>query len=72
MEIIQINMIDEDRTFENEVRFNNDRLDYRKNRKNIRVNIPLDLESTSTPKILQKEKINGVCSDDDHLCVCGR
>ena len=65
-------MIDEDRTFENEVRFNNDRLDYRKNRKNIRVNIPLDLESTSTPKILQKEKINGVCSDDDHLCVCGR
>ena len=32
MEIIQINMIDEDRTFENEVRFNNDRLGVKKNR----------------------------------------
>ena len=72
MEIIQINMIDEDRTYENEVRIYNDRLGSRKDRQNSKVNIPLDLESTSTPKILQKEKINGVCSDDDHLCVCGR
>ena len=32
MEIIQINMIDEDRTFENEVRFYNDRLGVKKNR----------------------------------------
>ena len=72
MEIIQINMIDEDRTFENEVRFNNDRLGVKKNREDNKGNIPLDLESTSTPKILQEEKVNGVCSDDNHVCVCGR
>ena len=65
-------MIDEDRTFENEVRFNNDRLGGRKDRKDSKVNIPLDLESTSTPKILQEEKVNGECSDDNHVCVCGR
>jgi len=70
MEIIQINMIDEDRTFENEVRFNNDRLGVKKNREDNKGNIPLDLESSNTPKI-QKEKVNGVCSDDNHLCVCG-
>ena len=71
MEIIQINMIDEDRTYENEVRLNNDRLGVKKNRENNKGNIPLDLESSNAPKI-QKEKVNGVCSDDDHLCVCGR
>ena len=49
-------MIDEDRTYENEVRYNNDRLGGRKDRKDSKVNIPLDLESTGTPKILQKEK----------------
>tara|TARA_B100000579_G_scaffold420075_1_gene419366 strand:+ start:1282 stop:1476 length:195 start_codon:yes stop_codon:yes gene_type:complete len=63
-------MIDEDRTFENEVRFNNDRLGVKKNREDNKGNIPLDLESSNTPKI-QKEKVNGVCSDDNHLCVCG-
>ena len=65
-------MIDEDRTFENEVRFNNDRLGVKKNRKDYKGNIPLDLASTSTPKILQKEEVNGVCSDDNHVCICGR
>ena len=65
-------MIDEDRTFENEVRFNNDRLGVKKNRKDNKGNIPLDLASTSTPKILQKEEVNGLCSDDNHVCVCGR
>ena len=70
MEIIQINMIDEDRTYENEVRLNNDRLGVKKNRENNKGNIPLDLESSNAPKI-QKEKINGVCSDDNHVCVCG-
>ena len=63
-------MIDEDRTFENEVRFNNDRLGAKKNRKDNKGNIPLDLASTSTPKILQKEEVNGICTDDDHLCIC--
>ena len=43
-------MIDEDRTFENEVRFNNDRLGAKKNRKDNKGNIPLDLESSNTPK----------------------
>ena len=65
-------MKDEDRTYENEVRLNNDRLGGRKDRKNIKGNIPLDLASTSTPKILQKEEVNGLCSDDNHVCVCGR
>ena len=63
-------MIDEDRTYENEVRYNNDRLGGRKDRKSIKGNIPLDLESSNTPKILQEEKVNGICTDDDHVCIC--
>ena len=63
-------MTEEDRTFENEVKLNNDRLGGRKDRKNIKGNIPLDLESTSTSKILQKEEVNGICTDDDHVCIC--
>ena len=63
-------MTDEDRTYENEVRINNDRLGFKNNREDSKVNIPLDLESTGTPKILQEEKVNGVCSDDNHVCVC--
>ncbi len=50
-------MIDEDRTFENEVRFNNDRLVGRKNRQDSKVNISLVLESTNAQKD-EKEKIN--------------
>ena len=50
MEIIQINMIDEDRTYENEVRLNNDRLGAKKNREDKMGNIPLDLESSNAPK----------------------
>ena len=53
---IQINMIDEDRTYENEVRIYNDRLGSRKDRKNIKVNIPLDLESTNPQEILQEQE----------------
>jgi len=49
-------MIDEDRTYENEVRFNNDRLVGRKDRKNIKVNIPLDLESTNPQEVLQEQE----------------
>jgi len=62
-------MIDEDRTYENEVRINNDRLGFKNNREDNKGNIPLDLESSNAPKI-QKEKVNGVCSDDNHVCVC--
>ena len=60
-------MIDEDRTYENEVRFNNDRLGGRKDRKDSKVNIPLDLESTGTPKILQKEKVNEFYINNDNM-----
>ena len=63
-------MIDEDRTYENEVRYNNDRLDGRKNRKDSKVNIPLGLESSNTPKILQKEEVNGICINYDNVCDC--
>ena len=62
-------MIDEDRTYENEVRYINDRLGVKKSRENIKGNIPLDLASTSTPKILQKEKVNGICTDDDIMFI---
>ena len=62
-------MIDEDRTFENEVRFNNDRFGVKNNRKNNKGNIPLDLASSNTPKI-QKEKVNGICLNDDNMCIC--
>jgi len=63
-------MIDEDRTYENEVRYNNDRLGGRKDRKSIKGNIPLDLESSNTPKILQEEKVNGICINHDNVCDC--
>ena len=53
---IQINMTDEDRTYENEVRIYNDRLVNRKDRQNIKVNIPLDLESTNPQEILQEQE----------------
>ena len=63
-------MIDEDRTYENEVRYNNDRLGGRKNRKDSKVNIPLGLESSNTPKILQKEEVNGICINHNNVCDC--
>ena len=47
--------------------FNNDRLGVKKVGENIKINIPLDLASTSTPKILQKEKINELCSNNDNM-----
>ena len=49
-------MTDEDRTYKNEVRIYNDRLVNRKDRKNIKVNIPLDLESTNPQEILQEQE----------------
>ena len=62
-------MIDEDRTYENEIRFNNDRLGVKKDRNNYKGNIPLDLESSNAPKN-KKEKVNGICADDDNMCIC--
>tara|TARA_B100000900_G_scaffold226217_1_gene192048 strand:- start:418 stop:612 length:195 start_codon:yes stop_codon:yes gene_type:complete len=62
-------MIDEDRTYENEVRFNNDRLGVKNIGKNNKSNIPLDLESTDTPKT-QKEEVNGICTNDNNVCYC--
>ena len=53
-------MIDEDRTYENEVSFKNDRLDIKQNRKNYEINISLDLESKIPKKLQKKEKINEV------------
>ena len=50
-------MIDEDRTYENEVRYNNDRLVGRKNRQDSKVNISLVMESANAQKD-EKEKIN--------------
>ena len=38
--------------------FNNDRLGVKKARKGIKSNIPLDMESSGTQKILQKEEID--------------
>ena len=58
-------MIDEDRTYENEVRYNNDRLGGRKDRKDSKVNIPLDMESSGTQKILQKEEVNEFYINND-------
>ena len=48
----------------------NDRLVFDKGREDNEVNISLVLESTSTSKILQKEEVNGICTDDDHVCIC--
>ena len=53
-------MIDEDRTYENEVRFHNDRLGIKNNRKNYKGNIPLVLESPNSKKMEKKEELNGI------------
>ena len=53
-------MIDEDRTFENKVRFHNDRLGIKKNRENNKGNIPLVLESPNSKKMEKKEELNGI------------
>ena len=60
-------MIDEDRTYENEVRYNNDRLGGRKDRKDSKVNISLELESTNSQKIQKKEKVNEFYTYNDNM-----
>ena len=58
-------MIDEDRTYENEVRFNNDRFGVKDNREDYKGNIPLDLESSNTPKT-QKSRFNSIQEPDSN------
>ena len=53
-------MIDEDRTYENEVRFHNDRLGIKNNRETNKGNMPLVLESTDLQKMEKKEELNGI------------
>ena len=50
--------------------FNNDRLGVKKVGENIKINIPLDLANTSTPKILQEKEIDGICINIDYVCCC--
>ena len=51
-------MIDEDRTYENEVRYNNDRLDNRKDRQSIKINIHWTWRVQVHRKYYRKKKIN--------------
>nr|BAR32054.1 hypothetical protein [uncultured Mediterranean phage uvMED] len=60
-------MIDEDRTYENEVRYNNDRLVCRNNRKDSESNISLELESTNQKKVQKKEKVNEFYINNDNM-----
>ena len=47
---------------------NNDRLVFGKSREDNKINIPLVLESTDSKK-MEKEKINGVCTYYDYVCL---
>ena len=60
-------MIDEDRTYENEVRYNNDRLVCRNNRKDSESNISLELESRNQKNVLKKEKVNEFYINNDNM-----
>ena len=48
---------------------NNDRLVFNKGREDNKVNISLVLASTDSKK-MEKEKVNGVCINNDYLCLC--
>jgi len=47
----------------------NDRLVCRENRQNCQKYISLVMASPDTSKVLQKEKINGVCVNYDYVCI---
>ena len=47
----------------------NDRLGIKNNRENNKGNISLDLASSNTPKI-QKEKVDGICLNNNNVCSC--
>ena len=50
--------------------FINDRLGVKNCRENNKGNIPLDLASSNTQEIQKKEKVNGICLNDDNVCLC--
>jgi len=50
--------------------FKDDRLVCRKDWQDCENNIPLVLESTNSQKILQKEEVNGICFNNDNVCLC--
>ena len=47
--------------------YNNDRLGSRKDRKDSKVNISLELESTNSQKIQKKEKVNEFYTYNDNM-----
>lgn len=47
----------------------NDRLVFRKSRKDNKINISLDLESQNSKK-MEKEKVSGICINYGYLCLC--
>ena len=47
--------------------YNNDRLGGRKDRKDSKVNISLELESTNSQKIQKKEKVNEFYINNDNM-----
>ena len=48
---------------------NNDRLVFDKGREDNKSNISLVLASTDSKK-MEKEEVNGVCTNYDYLCLC--
>ena len=48
---------------------NNDRLVFDKGREDNEVNISLVLESTDSKK-MEKKEVNGVCINNDNVCLC--
>ena len=48
---------------------NNDRLVFDKGRKDNKSNISLVLESTDS-KEMEKKEVNGVCINNDNMCIC--
>ena len=49
--------------------FNNDRLGVKKARKDFKINIPLDLESSNSQKILQRRKIDEICINNGYVLM---
>ena len=47
----------------------NDRLGIKNNRKDYKSNIPLVLESADSTK-MEKKEVNGVCINNDNVCLC--
>ena len=48
---------------------NNDRLVFNKDREDNKSNISLVLASTDSKK-MEKKEVNGVCINNDYVCLC--